>query len=906
MSRSTIFANLLIAIAFTVMTVSLWAYFNRPVPEPPWPSLIKGFSFSPFREGQDAITRVYPSEQELEADLALLSGKTHSIRTYSVDGPLAKIPALTAKHGINVALGVWIGNDKQANLQEVLTAKRLAWKYPNVVRLIVGNEVVLRGDVAKDEIFGYLDQLREAVFQPVSTAEPWHVWIKNPDLVRHVDYIAVHMLPYWEGVGAQQAVSYIFDKLDLLKRTFPGMPIVIAEVGWPSNGRIRKSAVASVANEAMFLRRFISEAEQKRYIYYVMEAFDQPWKMASEGAVGAYWGVYNVHRQRKFSFTAPVVRIPHWQVLAALSVVVALIIFSLLLFDSRALGRRGRSFLAIVAFGAATGAVWVVYDYSHQYLSPFILVVGLLLFVGLIGVMLILLAEAHEWAEAHWSLYRSRLLLAAEAGAWATPKVSIHVPAYNEPPDMVMETLNALSELDYPDFEVIVVDNNTKDPATWQPVEAHCGKLGPRFHFFHVDPLAGFKAGALNYALGRTAPDAEIVAVIDSDYQAHTDWLKDLAPLFRNPRLAIVQAPQDYRDGDDSAFKAMMHAEYRGFFYIGMITRNERNAIIQHGTMTLIRRRMLEDVEGWAEWCITEDAELGLRIFDHGAEAIYIPRSYGEGLMPETLIDFKKQRFRWAFGAMQIMRHHRGALLGRSGLNRGQRYHFVAGWLPWLADGFNLIFNLTALAWSAAMVWLPKKVDPPLMVFAALPLTLFCFKVVKQVHLYTTRVGANPRQTAGAALAGLALTHVIGLAVLSGIVHKHRAFFRTPKMVAAQPLVNALAAVREEGLFMLSLWMAAYAVARLTPMNSPDAYLWVITLMIQSVPYTASILMAVVSGFPRMPARLVGRVTIMEKAVRGILAKTGRRSKRSAGETGMDNGLVEKDLPDGAPRKNIH
>ncbi|MFH1991900.1 MAG: glycosyltransferase [Pseudomonadota bacterium] len=884
MSRSTIFADLLIAIAFTVMTVSLWAYFNRPVLEPPWPGRIKGFSFSPFRAGQDGITRVYPSEQEIEADLAQLSGKTHSIRTYSVDGPLANIPMLAAKHGINVALGVWIGDDKQRNQQEVLAAKRLAWTYRNVVRLIVGNEVVLRGDVPKDELCYHLDLLREAVFQPVSTAEPWHVWIKHPDLAKHVDFIAVHMLPYWEGVAVRPAVDYVFDKLDLLQRTFPGMPIVIAEVGWPSNGRTRRSAAASTANEALFLRRFLNEAENRHYIYYVMEAFDQPWKVASEGSVGAYWGVYDVNRQPKFPFTAPVVRIPHWHMLAGLSVLVALIILSLLLFDSRSLRRSGRSFLAIVAFAASTTAVWIVYDYSHQYQSPYFLVVGLLLFVGLIGVMLLLLAEAHEWAEAHWTLYRSRAFTPETSMPAAVPMVSIHVPAYNEPPRMLIETLNALSNLNYPDFEVIVVDNNTKDPAVWQPVEAHCGLLGRRFRFFHVDPLAGFKAGALNYALGRTAPDAQIVAVIDSDYQVHPDWLKDLVPLFDHARTAIVQAPQDYRDGDASTFKAMMHAEYRGFFYIGMITRNERNAIIQHGTMTLVRRKLIEDVGGWAEWCITEDAELGLRILEHGADSVYVSRSYGKGLMPDTFVDFKKQRFRWAFGAMQIMRHHRSAIMGRSDLTMGQRYHFVAGWLPWLADGFNLVFNFTALAWSAAMVWLPRKVDPPMMVFAALPLALFCFKVVKLMHLYTTRVGAGPRQTIAAALAGLALTHVIGLAVLWGFVRKNRGFFRTPKMADVQPLPNALAAAREEGLFMLSLWLAAYAVSWCTPMNSPDAYLWIIMLLIQSVPYTASILVAVISGFPRIPAWLVGQSASMEKTVQKILRKTGHGHGRPGDE----------------------
>ena len=309
---------------------------------------------------------------------------------------------------------------------------------------------------------------------------------------------------------------------------------------------------------------------------------------------------------------------------------------------------------------------------------------------------------------------------------------------------------------------------------------------------------------------------------------------------------------------------AMMHAEYRGFFYIGMITRNERNAIIQHGTMTMVRRRVLEEVGGWAEWCITEDAELGLRILAQGHEAFYVPRSYGQGVMPDTLVDYKKQRFRWAFGAMQILRRHRGELLGPGKLTAGQRYHFIAGWLPWLADGFNLIFSLAALGWSTAMVWLPRQVDPPLMVFAALPMALFGFKVVKLAHLYRTRVGAGLRQTLAAALSGLALTHVIGQAMLNGMVHKEKAFFRTPKMADTQPLASALAASRQEILLMTGLWLAAFAVSRLTAMSGPDSYLWVIMLLVQSLPYAASVLVALVSGFPGIPAALLGPIVDMD------------------------------------------
>ncbi|MGH8402749.1 MAG: glycosyltransferase, partial [Gammaproteobacteria bacterium] len=520
--------------------------------------------------------------------------------------------------------------------------------------------------------------------------------------------------------------------------------------------------VASPANEAMFLRQFLAYAAVHHWTYYIMEAFDQPWKEQTEGAVGAYWGVYNVQRQPKFTFTQPIVRIPHWQLLAGISVIFAALVLTLLYWDSRTLRKRGRGFLAIIVYAVTTTIVWVIYDYTRQYLTATNVVVGLLLFIGMIGVILVLLAEAHEWAEAHWFTLRRRLFEPMCTPDGRLPMVSIHVPAYNEPPAMLKETLDALAALDYPRYEVLVIDNNTADPAVWRPVQAYCETLGAHFRFSHVSPLKGFKAGALNYALSHTAADAEVVAVIDSDYVVESNWLRELAPLFKQSKIAVVQSPQDYRDAGASAFKAMCYAEYRGFFYIGMITRNERNAIIQHGTMTMIRRNVLDTLR-WAEWCITEDAELGLRVFEEGLQAAYVPRSYGRGLMPDTFLDYRKQRFRWAYGAIQILRRHARVLFGRgSSLSAGQRYHFLAGWLPWLADGLNLLFNLGAMLWSLAMINFPHKIDPPMLVVSALPLALFSFKIAKLAHLYRVRVGANFRQTLAAAIAGLSLTHTIG------------------------------------------------------------------------------------------------------------------------------------------------
>ncbi len=865
------FSSYLVAIVFAAITFGLWAWLNRPVDEPQWPQRVQGMAFSPFHANQNPADRVLPSAEQIDADLALLArAAVNAVRTYSSLDTLAEVPELAERHQMKVAVGAWLDRNRATNDREIAAAIELARDHANVIRLVIGNESVLRGDLSVNELAAALDRVRAAVEQPVSTAEPWHVWITHPELAEHVDFIGVHLLPYWEGIPVEEAVDYMSSRMDLLEKTFPGKRVVICEVGWPSEGRTREGAVASLSNEALFLRRFLARARDEGYVYYIMEAFDQPWKARYEGAVGAYWGVYDVERQPKFEFIKPIVRIPQWQMLAGISVVVAAILLALVYTNSSGLGTRGSSFLAIVIYAAATIAVLVIYQYSQQYLTLTSVIVGAFLILGMLGVIAIVVAEAVEWAEARWAR-RRRSLNAPLPALSQWPKVSIHVPAYNEPAAMLIATLDALARLDYPDYEVLVIDNNTKDESVWRPVEAHCRKLGERFRFFHVKPLEGFKAGALNYALERTDPAATIVAVIDSDYQVAPRWLRDLVPAFTNDKVAIVQAPQDYRDHEVSFFKAMCYAEYRGFFDIGMITRNERNAIIQHGTMTLVQRDALVRTGGWAQWSITEDAELGLRLFEHGYEAYYLPRSYGRGLMPDTFGDYKKQRFRWAYGAMQILRRHAGALFARrTQLTTGQRYHFIAGWLPWLADGLNLIFNIAAIGWSIAMVHAPHRIDPPLVMFSILPLALFTFKLVKLAHLYVSRVGANIRQTIAAALAGLALSHTIGLAILKGMVTRDEPFFRTPKEARPHVLTRAFAGAAQEALFLILLLAAVYflthqivlpngtTVGVPAELRGPDVAVWIAVLMIQAVPYGAALLVSLISE-TALPAKWLGR-----------------------------------------------
>lgn len=862
-------SNLFILLTIVILTISVWGLANRPEVEPVWPETIQGFSFSPMQMHHDPMRNQYPTVEDIEADLVLLAGKTHALRTYSMDATLSQIPELAQKHDLNVALGAWIDSDETKNTQQVNQLIQVADKNRrNVVRVMVGNEVLLRNDLTMEQLIAHLDHARAELGMPVSTAEPWDIWAKNPELVKHVDYLAVHMLPFWEGIHLDNAVGHIVNRIEYLKSLYPDKPIVIAEVGWPSRARSFKDAEASVANQATFLRRFLKKAEQENYIYYVMEAFDQPWKQKQEGSIGAYWGVYDAKRLAKFEFTQPIVEIPQWEQLAALSAVIAIIIFALLSVDAKTLNYSGRIFLGLIAFILATVVVWIIYDYVDQYMDLSTILVGIVLIFGMLGVAIVLLIEAHEWAETVWVKERRREMTPVTMDEKDQPMVSIHVPAYNEPADMMIDTLNALSELDYKNYEVIVIDNNTKDPEVWQPVQAHCEALGDKFRFFHKDPLAGFKSGALNYALQKTSKEASVIAVIDSDYCVTSNWLNDLVPQFQRDQVAIVQAPQDYRDFQENAFKAMCFSEYRGFFHIGMVTRNERNAIIQHGTMTMVRRSVLEEVGGWSENTITEDAELGLMIFKAGHEAVYNSNSYGKGLMPDTFVDYKNQRFRWAYGAMQIMRYHAGELSGRvkSKLTFGQRYHFIAGWLPWMADGINLIFNSAALLWTMAMIMFPEKIDPPLVVFSILPLSLFLFKILKLMVLYQgMHVVATFRQTMAAALSGLALSHTIAKAMWLGLFTSGRPFLRTPKMEQSAVLFKAIAAALEETLIMFLIWGAAVAMYYHLSLDSLDLMLWFIVLLVQSIPYMAALLMSVISAFPGLKSHWIANSKKVEQ-----------------------------------------
>jgi len=843
-SRGRALLALLIA---SVVSVVTWAALDRPVDAPDWNAPIRGFSYNPSHLYSKADIEHF-SEERLRADMVQMHEQTNRVRIYSVDRGLDRLPVIANELGMKVTLGIWIGADKAQNEQEIEAALKVIRENPvSIDRVIVGNEAILRGELSVADLNEYIKRVRREVPRrmKVSTAEPWNVWDANPDLAKDVDFIAVHMLPYWEGISQESAVGHIINRLQVLQDKFPGKQLVIGEAGWPSEGRQRQGAIPDLAHQAAFVRAFLTAAKELNWDYYLLEAYDQPWKVEDEGAVGAFWGVYDAQGQPKFELTGNLSSLPDWPWFAGFAVVITMIGGALLLRSTPHLSFFGQLFLAGLA-GLIVTAIIVIFDSAAlEYAgwdtyAVFVIVVP----VASLAVAVIL-AECVEMAQSLWRVQRR---LAAPPPMAHEPRVSIHVPAYNEPPDMMIETLNALAALDYANYEVIILDNNTRDEAVWRPVEAHCKTLGERFRFFHFDGVKGFKAGALNKALELTDPAAEYVAVIDSDYQVERHWLATCIPHFANPKVALVQGPQDYRDAHENLFKAMAYQEYAGFFQIGMVERNEDNAIIQHGTMTIMRRTVLDEKQ-WATWCITEDAELGLRIFEDGHESVYIAESFGKGLIPDTLGAYKDQRHRWVYGAMQIMKRHAGALFnGKTRLTAPQRYHFIAGWLPWLADGLSLAFTTAALFWAALMAYDPFKFDLPMTSLAAIALGLFAVKTGKTLLLYPFRVGTGFKGALQASIAGLALSHTVGKAVWTGLFTKSMPFLRTPKCEDRAPIRQVLLLASEELILLCLVWIAIAATAFQRGFGDPAAVVWVGMLAVQSIPFIATLMMAFISA----------------------------------------------------------
>jgi exo-beta-1,3-glucanase (GH17 family)/cellulose synthase/poly-beta-1,6-N-acetylglucosamine synthase-like glycosyltransferase len=822
----------------------LWSLLQRhqAVADIDYP--LASISYSPYTRSQHPDLGDRPTEAQIRADLKVLSPYTQAIRTYSSTGGGELIPAIAEEFGLKVTLGIWIDKNEARNEREIQSAIALARRYRNVNAIVVGNETIYRAEKTIPELIKIIQRVKRQSSVPVTTGEIWSVWVEHPELASAVDFIAAHILPYWEGVPTDKVVGRTIEFYDKLRRVHPGKRIVIAEFGWPSAGYNMLRAYPGRIDQATILRDFVSRADAYGIDYNVIEAFDQPWK-TNEGSVGMYWGVFDAARQSKFSWVGLAHDPEHWRT-AGLALLLGLLLSLPTLARSRV--TAGEAFTLAIAANAAAAWLALVFAFweTHYFVlgSAFALALGIALLAPLVAIALKRIEEIAAVAFG----YRPRRLIAgplAAANGFA-PKVSIHVPAYREPPEMLKATLDALARLDYPSFECLIVINNTPDPAFWRPIEEHCRALGDRFKFVRDDNVAGFKAGALRLALDRTAADAEIIAVIDADYVIRPDWLKDLVPAFSDPKVGMIQAPQDHRDGERTLMHYAMNGEYAGFFDIGMVQRNEANAVIVHGTMCLIRRAALLSAGGWSSATIVEDSDLGLAVLEQGWQIHYTNRRYGHGLLPDTFDAYKKQRHRWAYGGLQILKKHWRSLLPRVGsLTHQQKREFAFGWLNWLgAEALGVLVAILNIAWVPVVAFAGIAIPDQILtvpILAAFAVTLAHF-----VALYRLRVAVRPAQMMGAVLAAMAVQWTVARAVGRGLWSESLPFMRTAKGGATRKGPD-FPAFWEAVLAMLLIAGAATIVAT-NYKQIDELNIFALVLVVQSLPFLAAVALAVIEG----------------------------------------------------------
>ena len=379
------------------------------------------------------------------------------------------------------------------------------------------------------------------------------------------------------------------------------------------------------------------------------------------------------------------------------------------------------------------------------------------------------------------------------------PLVSVHVPAHNEPPDMVIDTLRALLRLDYPRVQIVLIDDNTDDESLWRPVESWCARHDVTFK--HLENWPGYKSGALNYALRHlTDPEAEIIGVVDSDYQVEPQWLRNCVPLFADAWIGFVQAPQDYRHWRYARYYRRLYYSYQYFFAVSQPSRNERDGAIFAGTMGLIRRVALDELGGWDEWCITEDAELSLRLLRAGWSGMHVDESGGHGIMPLTFEALKGQRYRWCFGGIQLLRMHWRSLLPgprtkKNHLSAGQRWAYLSGALQWYGDLLGLLFYIFLLAGAANLATGGGQLFRKLTVFlvAVVPV-LILLGLIRAMALLRRSTGASWRDAIGAFFIWQSTSLVVARASVLALFARKAAFLRTPKTGEQTSAFHALRA----------------------------------------------------------------------------------------------------------------
>ena len=361
----------------------LWAMLRDDARAPNFGGQLASVSYAPFEGSAHPDSGAFARAAQIRADLKLLAPLTRAIRTYSATGGVELVPGIATEFGLRVTAGAWIDKNQDRNEREIRSVIEQTKRHSNINGIIVGNETIFRGEQKVSDLIPMIQRVKRSTNVPVTTGEIWHVWIEHPELVSAVDYIAAHILPYWEGFSETQAVDQAVLIYDKLRKAYPGKRIVIAEFGWPSAGYNYKNANPGRIDQAVVLRDFVTRAEAYGIDYNIVEAIDQPWKIF-EGGVGPYWGIFDAARHPKFEWTGPITDPDHWR-LAAIAILVSVLLSLPLLAMSAVTVWQAVMLAASANFVGAWFAAVFGYWNGHYFVpgAAFALGLGMILLVPL-------------------------------------------------------------------------------------------------------------------------------------------------------------------------------------------------------------------------------------------------------------------------------------------------------------------------------------------------------------------------------------------------------------------------------------------------------------------------------------------------------------------------------------------
>ncbi|MEO5336371.1 MAG: hypothetical protein H7841_05700 [Magnetospirillum sp. WYHS-4] len=349
-------------VAFACMAAAsfaFWGWMGRPVPLPDVPGArLQCMSYTPFEGGLSPLDKDYDvSPATVDRDLRVLKDHTDCVRTYSSMRTQGYVPAAAAKLGMKVLAGIWISGTKESDDKEIAAAVAAAKANPEAIRaIVVGNEVMLRREMSGDRLAGIIRSVKAQTNLPVTYADIFEFWRRNPQLADAVDFVTIHILPHWddpEPVSIDEVQSHVRGIVDKARALFPHKRLTIGEIGWPSAGRTRGAAAPTLVNEARFIREFVRQADSIGVGYNIIEAIDQPWKKWPEGTVGGYWGLLDKDLKPKFPLAGPVTEWPQWRAAFGFSTAASLLLLGFGLVGGWILS-WGR-WLVLAALGQAAG-----------------------------------------------------------------------------------------------------------------------------------------------------------------------------------------------------------------------------------------------------------------------------------------------------------------------------------------------------------------------------------------------------------------------------------------------------------------------------------------------------------------------------------------------------------------------